>query len=114
MKRETLLDFLADFDRHQGEFLIHDDGYRSRTYTYSQTAQAARSFAQRLREARITKGDKVLFWSENRPEWIVALWGCLLEGAIAVPIDYRSSVDLVRRIQAIVEARILLAGEEVT
>src|SRR5881392_1272229 len=114
MTRETLLDFLADFDHYQGAFLTHHDGYRSRTYTYTEVAAAARAFAARLRDARIGKGDKVLFWSENRPEWIVALWGCLLEGAIAVPIDYRSSIDLVRRIGAIVQARILLAGDEVS
>ena len=63
--------------------------------------------------AGIGKGDKVLFWSENRPEWVAALWGCLLEGVIAVPIDYRSSIDLVRRIHGIVNARALLVGDEV-
>ena len=24
------------------------------------------------------KADTVVFWSENRPEWVVAFWGCLL------------------------------------
>ena len=48
-------------------------------------------FAARLQRAGLVKGDKVVFWSENRPEWIIALWGCLLNGSIAVPIDYRAS-----------------------
>ena len=99
--RETLLDFFADFEDCAGEFLVHDDGYRSRSYAYSAVAAAARIFAGRLRAAGIGKGDKVLFWSENRPEWVVALWGCLIEGVIAVPIDYRSSADLVRRVAGV-------------
>src|SRR5262249_30973691 len=111
--RQTLLDFFAEFERNNGEFLIHDDGYRTRSYRYADVARAAGVFVGRLRTAGIGKGDKVLFWSENRPEWIAALWGCLIEGVIAVPVDYRSSADLVRRIKGIVKARALLVGDEV-
>jgi long-chain acyl-CoA synthetase len=111
---ETLLDFFAGLAGRPNEFLIYDDGYRSWTYRYSDVGRAARIFAGRLRAAGIGKDDKVLFWSENRPEWVAALWGCLLEGAIAVPIDYRSSADLVRRIGNIVNAKALLVGEEVS
>ena len=49
----------------------------------------ARGFAARLHEAGLRKGDTVVFWSENRPEWIAAFWGCLLAGVVVVPIDYR-------------------------
>jgi long-chain acyl-CoA synthetase len=111
--RQTLLDFFAEFSRHSGEFLIHDDGYRSRSFSYAEVVRGAVVFAARLRKHGIAKGEKVLFWSENRPEWIAALWGCLIEGVIAVPVDYRSSPDLVRRIHRIVGARALLAGDEV-
>jgi len=111
---ETLLDFLSGAAGRPNEFLVYDDGYRSWTYSYSDVGRAARIFAGRLRESGIGKGDKVLIWSENRPEWVAALWGCLLEGVIAVPIDYRSSAGLVRRIGNIVDAKALLAGEEVS
>ncbi len=110
---ETLLDFFAAFTDDPREFLVYDDGYRSWSRRYSEVAHAARLFAGRLRAAGIGKGHKVLFWSENRPEWIAALWGCLLEGVVAVPIDYRSSADLARRIHRLVEARALLIGDEV-
>ena len=61
---------------------------------YAEVVRAARAFAARLAGAGLVKGDTVLFWSENRPEWIAALWGCLLQGIVAVPIDYRASEDL--------------------
>ena len=47
-----------------------------------------------------------MFWSENRPEWIIALWGCLLNGSILVPIDYRTSREFLDNISQIVEARL--------
>jgi long-chain acyl-CoA synthetase len=114
MPRETLLDFFSDLERTRGEFLVHDTGYRSHSRSYGEVARAAHGFAARLHAAGLRKGDKVLFWSENRPEWIAALWGCLLQGVVAVPIDYRASIDLLRRIRVIVAARVLLVGEEVT
>ena len=114
MPRETLLDFFADLERSRGEFLVHDTGFRSHSRSYAEVGRGARAFAARLHAAGLRKGDKVLFWSENRPEWIAALWGCLLQGVVAVPIDYRASADLLRRVRAIVAARVLLIGEEVT
>ncbi len=113
MQRETLLDFFGDLAAAPGVFLVHDTGFRSRAHTYAEVAGAARAFAARLDRAGLKKGDKVLFWSENRPEWIAALWGCILQGIIAVPIDYRASPELLRRIRAIVSARVLLVGDEV-
>src|SRR5262245_6443609 len=102
---QTLLEFFAGFAEYPDECLVYHDGYRTFSYSYRGVARAARIFVGRLRDARISKGDKVLFWSENRPEWVAAFWGCLMEGVIAVPVDYRSSADLVRRIGSIVRAR---------
>jgi long-chain acyl-CoA synthetase len=112
-KRETLPDFFEDVYASPAEFLVFDDGYRSRSYSYQQVRGAAQTFAARLRRERIVKGDKIILWGENRPEWIVALWGCLCEGVIVVPIDYRSSADLVHRIQGVVHARAMVVGNEV-
>ena len=66
----------------------------------------------RLDDAGLRKGDKVVFFSENRPEWIVAFWGCLLNGVVVVPIDYRASPDFLARVARIVagEARAARAG----
>ncbi len=113
MPRETLLDFFHDLAAEKGEFLVHDDGYRTWTRTYAEVARAARAFAARLRTRGIGKGDKVVFWLENCPEWIAALWGCLLEGVIAVPVDYRSSPEFLARIASIVEARLILSADTV-
>ncbi len=85
MARRTLIDFFDDLALLDGEFLVYDDGYRTWSLTYAQTAAAARGFAGRLREAGIGKGHAVAIWSENRPEWIVVLWGCLLEGVDSRP-----------------------------
>jgi long-chain acyl-CoA synthetase len=112
MARDTLLDFFHDFADLPNEFLVYDDGYRSHSYRYSEVAVKAHAFAGRLREAGIARDDKIILYGENRPEWIMALWGCLLEGVVAVPIDYRSSAEFVQRIDQIVNASAILLGDE--
>src|SRR5262245_57455415 len=106
--RETLLDFFHDLAKADGEFLVHDDGFRSRSLSYAQVGRAARGFAARLAAVSVGKGDKVIFFCENRPEWIVAFWGCLLGGVVVVPIDYRSSLEFLGRVGRIVAAKVVL------
>src|SRR5262245_17765328 len=113
MARRTLIDFFHDLSRTSGDFLVYDDGYRSRSHTYDDTARAARRFAAKLRASGITKGQHVAIWCENRPEWIVVLWGCLLEGVALVPIDYRASADFLLRVAGIVDARAIVVGDTV-
>jgi long-chain acyl-CoA synthetase len=113
MRRETLLDFFNDFASLDSPFIVHDDGYRVREYSYAQIAGLARAFAQRLREAGLSPGDAVMIWSENRPEWIVALWGALLEGVAIVPVDFRVSADFVRRVREKTRAHAILVGDDV-
>src|ERR1700730_17363751 len=114
MARDTLLDFFHDFERLPDAFLVYDDGFRSHHYRYDEVAAKARAFAARLAETGFAKDDKVILYGENRPEWIIALWGCLLAGVIAVPIDYRSSSEFVAGIDQIVEAWAIPVGDEVS
>ena len=113
MRRDTLLDFFDDLAALRGTFLAYDNGFRRWSFSYAEVSRAALAFGARLTEAGLTKGDAVIFWSENRPEWIAALWGCWLQGVVAVPIDYRASPDFLRRVAGIVGARLVLAGDEV-
>ena len=113
MLRRTLIDFFADLSSTPGEFVVYDDGYRSWSYTYADVAMAARAFADRLRAQGVARGQHVAVWGENRAEWIVALWGCLLEGVVLVPIDYRASAEFLERVAAIVDARVVLVGDAV-
>ena len=110
MPRDTLLDFFDDRIRSDRPFLVYDGGYRSYTWSYAEIRRAALRFAGRLRGLGLAPGDRVVLWGENRAEWIVAFWGCLLARAVAVPIDLRASPALVERVVRIVEAPLVVAG----
>src|SRR6478609_8377985 len=113
MARRTLIDFFEDVASTPGEFLTYDDGYRTWSFTYGEVAAAARAFAARLQSSGIGRGHAVAIWAENRPEWIIAFWGCVLNAVTLVPIDYRASGAFLSRVADIVDARVLLVGDVV-
>lgn len=110
--RETLLSFLDDCIAHgEQTAAVHWRGLRIARWSYAQIAARAFQFARELETREIGSGDRVLFWSENSPEWIVAFYGCLLRGAVVVPLDLKSAPDFAARVQQQVSAKLLLADE---
>lgn len=107
----SLAYFYSQWRANGGEFLRYDGDVGASGLTYDRAARAASGFAQKLRAGGIRAGERIVIWAENRPEWVVALWGCLLEGVVLVPIDFRSSTAVIERIARIVSARALLIGE---
>src|SRR3954451_9468940 len=110
--RETLLSFLDDCRAHgQQTAVAHDTGVRVSRWSYTRLASSAFQFARELEARGIGAGDRVLFWGENRPEWIACFYGCLLRGVVVVPLDLKSAPDFVGRVQQQVSARLLLSDE---
>jgi long-chain acyl-CoA synthetase len=109
----TLIDVFRSLEGRRGEFVIHDDGYRVRRFSYAQVTAAARGFAARLSAIGVQRGDAVLLWGENCAEWLACYWGAVIAGVVVVPIDYRSSAAFARKVADIVKVRVVLAGSEV-
>ncbi len=113
MGRTNLVEFFQDYFDSPAEYLVYDDGFRRWKYSYAETARAARVLAGRLSRAGVAKGDRVILWSENRPEWLFAFWGSLLAGAVVVPLGAEASPEFVRRVQAVAGAKLFAVGAEV-
>ncbi|HKG79336.1 MAG TPA: AMP-binding protein, partial [Pyrinomonadaceae bacterium] len=110
--RETLLSFLDDcIARGEQTAVVHWRGLRISRWCYQRLAACAFQFARELEARDIGAGDRVLFWSENSPEWIAAFYGCLLRGAVVVPLDLKSAPDFAARVQQQVSAKLVLADD---
>ncbi len=113
MARTTILEYLDNFRRHAREVAyVHHRGYRVQRWTYGEVFANAHRFARELDSREIAKGDKVLIWGENCAEWVVAFLGCLLRGAIVVPIDRIAAPDFAQRVAGQVDARLCVCSPE--
>jgi len=86
----------------------HRQGLRVKRWSYRQIANTAMRFARELEARQIAKGDRVLLWARNSPEWVSAFFGCLVRGVIVVPLDLQSEPGFVKRVQEQVEAKLAL------
>ncbi|MEZ5365361.1 MAG: AMP-binding protein [Bryobacterales bacterium] len=110
---QTLLEVFARMDRlGRREAVRWNNGYRTRVWSYAELCARSRAFAGELERRGIGRGDCVLVWGENRPEWLAAFWGCVLRGATVVPVDFHSSAGLAESIAARTRAKLCLVGDE--
>ena len=82
------------------------------SWTYAELWSASLRAAGFLRASGVAKGDRVLLWGDNRPEWVAAFFGTLLLGAIAVPIDAQSTEDFLALIQDATQPQYMFLGSE--
>jgi long-chain acyl-CoA synthetase len=107
--RTTVVSYLDEFISRRGETAFaHRRGLRVARWSYEQTARTAYQFARELEARGIGKGDRVLLWAENSPEWVASFFGCLLRGVIVVPLDVQSDPAFVARVQEKVGAKLAL------
>ena len=111
MARTTILEYLDNFPRHAREVAYAQHrGYRMQRWIYGDVLSNAYRFARELEQRGLGKGDKVLIWGENCAEWVVAFFGCLLRGAIVVPIDKIATPDFAQRVAQQVDARLCVSS----
>ncbi|HEX8285198.1 MAG TPA: AMP-binding protein [Pyrinomonadaceae bacterium] len=111
--RSNINSYLEDYLRRGRETAFaHRRGLRLVRWSYARVAENAFRFARELESRGVPKGERVLVWAANGPEWVAAFFGCALRGAVVVPLDVESAPDFVSRVQAQTEARLLLVSAE--
>ena len=75
--------------------IVRASGWRRVRWSYERVVLVARRFARELEARGVVRGERVLLCGENSPEWVAAFWGCLLRGAVVVPLDKESKREFV-------------------
>src|SRR5215831_323328 len=93
---------------------VNRRGFRTLRWTYRQLAEMAFRFARELEARGIGKGDRVLLWGDNCAEWVGAFFGCMLRGAVAVPMDRIAAPDFAQRVMSDVDAKLVVCSSALT
>jgi long-chain acyl-CoA synthetase len=109
--RPHLASLVEDFRRHgEQAAIVSRLGLRARTTSYAALARLAGRCARELESRGIAKGDRVIIWGENGSEWLAAFFGCILRGAIAVPLDSPGSGEFAQRVVREVNPKLIWGG----
>ncbi|HEY2495459.1 MAG TPA: AMP-binding protein [Candidatus Angelobacter sp.] len=93
---------------------VYRRGFRTLRWTYRQLGELAFRFARELETRAIGKGDRVLLWGDNSAEWVGAFFGCMLRGAVAVPMDRIAAPDFAQRVISDVDAKLIVCASALT
>lgn len=85
-------------------------GVRTTRYTFANLQQKAHAFARFAAEHGVSKGDRVVIWAPNQPDWVASMFGTFIAGGVLVPLDVRSSRDFVERVISQTEPVLAFAG----
>ncbi|HET7678435.1 MAG TPA: AMP-binding protein [Candidatus Limnocylindrales bacterium] len=111
---ETLPELVASsaarFERRRA--LIIRPGIRTRVWRYGELADVVARAARVLSEAGVERGDRVVIWAVNRPEWVIGFLAVAHLGAVSVPIDVRHAHDFAQRVVARTRARLVLGSRQ--
>lgn len=89
---------------------VYHRGYRTPRWSYQQTLNLAYRFARELENRQIGKGDRVVLWGPNSPEWVAAFFGCVLRGVVVVPMDRIAAPDFMQRVARDVQAKLVVCS----
>src|SRR5205809_7796124 len=111
---DTLFQVVVEIERLGAREAIRwSNGLRTWQWSYRDLYLRLAAFAEALQQRGIKKGDRIMSWGENRPEWIAAFWGAVVRGVEVVPVDFRFSTDLVQRIERESKPKLLVHGGSV-
>ncbi|MBI4338814.1 MAG: YihY family inner membrane protein [Chloroflexi bacterium] len=99
---DTLVQFLQEASDKFGSrpALFFKPAFRYRQWSYRQLWEESGKVAALLQQRGLQKGDRAILWAYNCPQWVLAFFGCLRAGVIAVPIDLRSAPEFVTKVVA--------------
>ena len=113
MPRQSLIDYLQEYPRHgRSTAFVRRSGYRTSRTSYRDVAGLAAQCAREFERLGIAPGDRILLWGRNSAEWVAAYFGCILRGAVAVPMDQGAAAEFAGRVARQVDARLLLVDRE--
>ncbi len=108
----TLVELLEQSARRYPErlALTMRAGVRTTRYSYAALHERAGRYAALFAASGLHKGDRVIAWAPNQPEWVAAMFGVFIAGGVLVPLDVRSSPEFVARVIDRVTPRLAFAG----
>jgi len=113
MPRQSLIDYLFEYAKHgRDTAIVQRSGYRTVRASYQDVAVLSAQCAREFERQGIAPGDRIMLWGRNSAEWVSAFFGCILRGAVAVPMDRSATPDFAHRVAQQVDSKLLLTDRE--
>ncbi len=104
-----LVDYIEKYIGAKKRYFYYRGQYRTICWDFEKVYEYSKRFATLLRQYGTKKGQKVIIKGQNKPGWIVAFIGCLIEGVVAVPLDLNSGSEFEEKVLATTKAKLIIS-----
>lgn len=108
---DTLIDYFNQFQKKEGDVFSYRTGFRSFKTSYKEFHEKVLKFAAHLEKNNLKKGDKLLIWSYNSPEWVITFFACIIKGIIVVPVDFKNNKEFTEKLKKLTNAKAILCSK---
>ena len=86
---DTLTELLESSSKSFGGHpaLVIKPSLRNLVWSYADLWNDSGRVASFLQDKGVKKGDRILLWGPNMPQWVVGFFGAVRIGAVPVPLD---------------------------
>ena len=109
---DTLIELLENSSKTFGAnpALLIKPSFRYLVWSYADLWDDSGRVASFLQDQGVKKGDRILLWGPNMPQWVLGFFGALRAGAVPVPLDVRSAHDFVSKVMEATEPRLAIVS----
>ena len=107
---DTIIGLLDQAEKKFGRktVLLARQGYRVKRWSFTDLKDRSCRVASWLEQQGVVKGDRVILWAHNSPNWVAVFFGGLRMGAILVPLDIGSSPEFVELVKQQTQPKLAL------
>jgi len=104
---KTVADIINSFKNRDKEALVYKTGFRTFRLTYKQLYEKVQRTVALLDQLKVKKGDRIILWGYNSPDWAAVFLACAYRGVVIVPIDATAMPDFVKKIHQTVGSQVI-------
>lgn len=108
---KTVADIIDSFKNRNKDAVVYKTGYRTFRLTYKLLHVKILKTITLLDQLKLKKGDKIILWGFNSPDWVCIFLACSYRGIIVVPIDANALSDFIEKIYHAVSAKVLFHSQ---
>jgi long-chain acyl-CoA synthetase len=108
---KTVADIIDSFKRRDKEALVYKTGFRTFRSTYKQLHKKIFQTIVLLEQLKLKKGDRIILWGLNSPDWVSVFLACAYRGIVIVPIDATAQPEFVQKLQENVHAKVIFHSQ---
>jgi len=108
---KTVADIIDSFKNRDKDALVYKTGYRTFRLSYKLLHIKILKTVALIDQLKLKKGDTIILWGFNSPDWVSIFLACSYRGIVIVPIDANALSDFIEKIYHAVSAKALFHSQ---